>query len=49
MRANRGRSRLRIDAFDRVRFDKDGKAIEHWGVEDDMGMVTQLGLAPEMG
>ena len=25
---------------------RDGKAIEHWGVRDDMGMMHQLGLAP---
>jgi len=37
-----------ITAFDRVKF-KDDKAIEHWGAEDDMGMMTQLGLVPEMG
>lgn len=28
-----------------VRF-QDGKAIEHWGVRDDMGMMRQLGVAP---
>jgi predicted ester cyclase len=27
-----------------VRF-RDGKAIEHWGVRDDMGMMRQLGMA----
>jgi steroid delta-isomerase-like uncharacterized protein len=26
---------------------QDGKAIEHWGVRDDMGMMRQLGLAPQ--
>lgn len=33
--------------FDRVRF-VDGKVVEHWGVSDDMGMMTQLGVVPEM-
>jgi steroid delta-isomerase-like uncharacterized protein len=31
-----------------VRF-LDGKAIEHWGVRDDMGMMRQMGLMPEPG
>jgi hypothetical protein len=26
-----------------VRF-RDGKAVEHWGVRDDLGMMRQLGL-----
>src|SRR5918999_247366 len=29
-----------------VRF-RDGKAIEHWGVRDDMGMMRQLGAVPQ--
>jgi predicted ester cyclase len=29
-----------------VRF-RDGKAIEHWGVRDDMSMMRQMGLMPE--
>lgn len=33
--------------FDRVRV-VDGKAVEHWGVSDDMAMMTQLGVVPEM-
>jgi predicted ester cyclase len=24
-----------------------GKAVEHWGNQDDMGMMQQLGLIPE--
>jgi len=40
--------KFEITAFDRVKF-KDGKAVEHWGAEDDMGMMTQLGVVPEMG
>ena len=26
---------------------RDGKAIEHWGVRDDVGMMRQLGTFPE--
>jgi steroid delta-isomerase-like uncharacterized protein len=37
-----------ITAFDRVKF-KDGKAVEHWASQDDMGLMTQLGIAPEPG
>jgi predicted ester cyclase len=29
-----------------VRF-QDGKAFEHWGVRDDVGLLRQLGLLPE--
>jgi hypothetical protein len=29
-----------------VRFER-GKAVKHWGVRDDLGMMRQLGLAPE--
>jgi steroid delta-isomerase-like uncharacterized protein len=36
-----------VQAFDRVRV-RDGKAIEHWGASDDLGMMTQLGVVPEM-
>jgi predicted ester cyclase len=31
-----------------VRF-RDGKAVEHWGVRDDVGMMRQLGFMPEPG
>lgn len=37
-----------IAMIDRVRV-RDGKAIEHWGVSDDLGMMTQLGVVPETG
>src|SRR5262245_37375040 len=37
-----------VPMFDRVRV-RDGKAAEHWGVSDDMGLMTQLGVVPEMG
>lgn len=40
--------KFEITGFDRVKF-KDGKAVEHWAAQDDMGMMTQLGLAPDMG
>jgi steroid delta-isomerase-like uncharacterized protein len=28
------------------RFNAAGKVAEHWGTNDDLGMLTQLGLAP---
>ena len=28
-----------------VRF-RDGKAVEHWGVRDDLGMMQQMGVIP---
>jgi predicted ester cyclase len=28
---------------------RDGKAVEHWGVRDDLGMIQQLGIIPEPG
>jgi steroid delta-isomerase-like uncharacterized protein len=28
------------------RFDTSGKLVEHWGTNDDLGMLTQLGLTP---
>jgi predicted ester cyclase len=34
--------------MDRVKV-RDAKAIEHWGVSDDLGMMTQLGVIPDMG
>lgn len=37
-----------VEMFDRVKA-RDGKAVEHWGVSDDLGMMTQLGVVPEMG
>src|SRR5687768_10451974 len=27
---------------------RDGKAIEHWGVRDDLGMMQQLDVIPEL-
>jgi steroid delta-isomerase-like uncharacterized protein len=32
-----------------VRFDNDGKAVEHWGVVDQLGMLAQLGFAQAPG
>ena len=40
--------KVKVQMFDRVKT-RDGKAIEHWGVSDDLGMMTQLGVVPEMG
>jgi predicted ester cyclase len=37
-----------VAMFDRVRVSGD-KAVEHWAVSDDLGMMTQLGVVPEMG
>jgi steroid delta-isomerase-like uncharacterized protein len=36
-----------IEAYDWVRFNKDGKITEHWGVGEDMKMMQQLGAIPE--
>lgn len=37
-----------VEMFDRVRIDGN-KAAEHWGVSNDLAMMTQLGVVPEMG
>ena len=42
-----GRS-VRQEHMHFVRFE-DGKAMEHWGVRDDLGMMQQLGLMPDPG
>lgn len=34
--------------MDRVKV-SDAKAVEHWAVSDDLGLMTQLGVVPEMG
>jgi predicted ester cyclase len=28
------------------RFDEQGRAVDHWGVRDDLGLMGQLGLLP---
>jgi steroid delta-isomerase-like uncharacterized protein len=40
--------KISIEMMDRVRT-RDGKAVEHWGCSDDLGMMTQLGVIPETG
>ncbi len=37
---------ISINAIDILRF-ANGKAVEHWGVTDQMGMMQQLGAIPE--
>ncbi len=37
--------RFTIQGFDEVLF-KNGKAVEHWGVTDQLGMMKQLGVMP---
>lgn len=32
-----------VTVFDQLRF-RDGRMVEHWGVPDQLGMLTQLGL-----
>ena len=39
---------VRQDHMHFVRF-RDDKAVEHWGVRDDLGMMQQLGVIPEPG
>jgi steroid delta-isomerase-like uncharacterized protein len=36
-----------VHGLDIVRFGEDGKAHEHWGLFDAMGMMQQLGALPE--
>jgi steroid delta-isomerase-like uncharacterized protein len=38
--------KISITMFDRVRV-RDGKAVEHWGLSDNLAMMTQLGVVPE--
>jgi predicted ester cyclase len=40
-----GRS-IEIQFIDIVRFDDDGRGLEHWGVVDVMTMMQQLGVVP---
>lgn len=39
---------IEIDVVDVIRFSA-GKAVEHWGVADRLGLLEQLGLAPQRG
>ncbi len=36
---------VHVEDFDLVRFEN-GKAVEHWGLADNLAMMTQLGMAP---
>jgi predicted ester cyclase len=40
--------KIEIDVIDVIRFSA-GKAVEHWGVADRLGLLEQLGLAPQRG
>jgi predicted ester cyclase len=39
---------ISISMIDRVKV-RDGMVVEHWGVTDELTMMTQLGVVPEMG
>ena len=39
---------VRQDHMHFVRY-RDGKAVEHWGVRDDLGMMQQMGVIPAPG
>jgi len=41
--------RIEVEVIDIIRFGADGKAVEHWGLTDNMLMMQQLGVVPEMG
>lgn len=40
--------KIEVKGFDIVRF-ANGKAVEHWGLNDDYTMMVQLGVIPPMG
>lgn len=40
--------KVEVKGFDIVRF-VDGKAVEHWGLNDDYNMLVQLGVIPPPG
>ena len=37
--------KIDVEGVDIIRF-KNGKAVEHWGVYDNMKMMQQLGMMP---
>ena len=39
---------VEVGMIDIIRF-ADGKAVEHWGISDNMALMQQLGAAPPMG
>jgi steroid delta-isomerase-like uncharacterized protein len=39
---------VRVDGFDILRY-SNGKIVEHWGVFDNLGLMTQLGVIQPMG
>jgi steroid delta-isomerase-like uncharacterized protein len=41
-----GRS-IDVQLVDIMRFDADGRAVEHWGVVDMLAMLEQLGMGPD--
>lgn len=41
--------KVHIEQVDIVRFDANGKCVEHWGVMDQLVMMQQLGLMPADG
>ena len=38
--------RVDVPLIDIIRFDNDGRALEHWGVFDQLTMMQQLGAIP---
>jgi predicted ester cyclase len=40
--------KVNIDGVDIIKY-KDGKAIGHWGYNDEVKMMTQMGMMPGMG
>jgi len=37
-----------VEGVDIIKFDKDHRAIEHWGYYDEVGEMRQLGMLPPM-
>lgn len=38
--------KVEVEAIDIIRVDDEGRALEHWGVSNELGMMQQLGLVP---